>query len=83
MESKPNKAQDPSPWKAVGIVSDILITILVLTTVFAFGGRLADQYLHTGYIFTVIGFVLLIIVGYKVILRKAEVAKKKLGLDRS
>lgn len=81
MESKPNKSKDPSPWEAAAIAGDFILTILVLTTVFALGGRWLDVKFHTGFIFTVIGFVLLIVIGYRVLIRKAEKMKKKLGLN--
>jgi hypothetical protein len=81
MESVPNKSKDPTPWEAVAIAGDLILTVIVLTTVFAFGGRWVDVTLHTGYVFTIIGFVLLILIGYRVLLRKAEKMKKKLGID--
>jgi len=81
MESVPNKSKDPSPWEAAAIAGDFLLTILVLTTIFAFGGRWLDGRFHTGLLFTVIGFVLLILIGYRVLIRKAEKMKKKLGLN--
>lgn len=81
MESMPNKSKDPSPWEAAAIAGDFLLTILVLTTFFAFGGRWLDVLLHTGSLFTIIGFALLVIIGYRVLIRKAEKMKKKLGLN--
>lgn len=64
--------RDISPWEAMGLVWDILISVIVLTLVFAFGGVYLDRWLKTKFLFTAIGFVLLVIVGKKILLKKAK-----------
>lgn len=74
--SKPDR--DISIWEASGIAWDVLLTILVLTTLFAFGGIFADKHFGTRPLFTIIGFVLLAAVGYPIIKRKAQRIAKRM-----
>lgn len=71
-------SKDISIWEALGIAWDLLATVLVLTTVFALAGILADRYFHTKFLFTIIGFVLLIVIGRPVLLRKAKIITARL-----
>lgn len=64
--------RDISPWEAMGLVWDILISVIVLTLIFAFGGLYLDRWLKTKFLFTAIGFVLLVVVGKKILLKKAK-----------
>lgn len=67
-----------SIWEAIGIAGDILVTVLVLTTVFAVGGIAADRYLYTTPLFTIIGFLILIPIGYAILVKKARRIAKRL-----
>jgi len=69
-DSEPQK--DISPWEAMGLVWDILWTVVILTLIFAFGGVYLDKLAGTKFIFTVIGFILLIVIGKKILLKKAK-----------
>lgn len=71
-------SKEISIWEALGIAWDFLAIILLLTTVFAVGGVLADRYFHTKFVFTAIGFVLLIIIGRPIVLRKANTVAARL-----
>ncbi|MBD3251960.1 hypothetical protein GF380_05955 [Candidatus Uhrbacteria bacterium] len=77
MEAPKSKGREISIWEALGITSDVLITVLVLTTLFAAGGVLLDRYFQTTAVFTIIGFILLVVIGYPVIKKKAtRIAKR-------
>jgi F0F1-type ATP synthase assembly protein I len=78
MEETKKKPRGISPWEAMGITWDIVATVLILTTLFAFGGVMADRCFGTKFIFTVIGFLLLVAVGYRVILKKARRIARRL-----
>lgn len=67
-----------SIWEALGIAWDFLAIILILTTIFAIGGVFADRYFHTKFVFTLIGFILLIIIGRPIVLRKAKAVAARL-----
>lgn len=69
-DEKPQK--EISPWEAMGLVSDLVVTVIVLTLIFAFGGIYLDKLAHTKFLFTAIGFVLLLIIGKKILLKKAK-----------
>jgi F0F1-type ATP synthase assembly protein I len=64
--------KDISPWEAMGLVWDIVWTVVILTMVFAFGGVYLDKLAGTKFVFTVIGFILLILVGKVILLKKAK-----------
>lgn len=82
MEEPKKGKQDITPWEAMGITWNILATILILTTLFALGGVLADRYFGTKFIFTAIGFILLITIGYRIILKKGKrIAERLEGKD--
>lgn len=74
--------RDITIWEALGISWDILATVLILTMLFAFGGIMADRYAGTKYVFTITGFILLIIIGYRIIKKKASRIAKRLD-DRN
>jgi F0F1-type ATP synthase assembly protein I len=78
MEESKRKTNDISIWEAMGIVWDIVATVLILTTLFALGGIMMDRWLGTPYIFTAIGFILLIVLGYRIILKKGRRVAKRL-----
>ncbi len=78
MEEPNHNDSDISHWEALGITADVIATILVLTTLFAYGGVMADRFLGTKFIFTVIGFILLIVLGYRIILKKAQRIAKRM-----
>jgi F0F1-type ATP synthase assembly protein I len=61
-----------SQWEAIGLVWDIVITVIILTFVFAFGGVYLDKIAHTKFLFTAVGFVGLIFIGKKILLKKAK-----------
>jgi uncharacterized membrane protein YfcA len=61
-----------SPWEAIGLVWDLVVVVIVLTLIFAFGGVYLDKIAKTKFLFTVIGFILLIVVGRKILLKKAK-----------
>lgn len=73
-----NTDQDITIWEALRIAWDILITVLVLTTCFALGGIYLDKALGTGYVFTVIGFLLLVFIGHRVLIKKAKRVQKRM-----
>lgn len=75
--------RDISPWEAMGLVWDILITVIVLTLVFALGGIYLDRWAHTKFLFTAIGFVLLVIVGKKILMKKAKHIIDRLESDET
>lgn len=77
-ESSQPSSGEISIWEALGIAWDFLAIILLLTTIFAVGGVLADRYFHTKFVFTAIGFILLIIIGRPIILRKANIVAARL-----
>lgn len=68
-----------SPWEAMGLVWDLLITVIVLTLIFSFGGIYLDRIAKTKFIFTVIGFIGLIYVGKKILTKKAKVITDRLN----
>lgn len=70
MDEKRNR--DISYADAIGIVWDIVITVLVTTIFFAFGGRWLDNHFGTNWIFTTIGFALLILIGTGLLLKKGQ-----------
>jgi F0F1-type ATP synthase assembly protein I len=72
MEPSQKNSRDISPWEAMGLVWDIVVTVIVLTFVFAIGGVYLDKMAHTKFLFTVIGFIGLIFIGKKILLRKAK-----------
>ena len=78
MEEPKDRKKDISPWEAMGMTWDILLTVLILTAVFAFGGVMADRYFGTVFIFTALGFILLIVIGYRIVLKKARRITKRL-----
>lgn len=69
-EQEPLK--DFSPWEAMGLVWDLVWTVVILTLVFALGGVYLDKLAKTKFLFTAIGFVLLVLVGKKILLKKAK-----------
>lgn len=77
MEKRTARKKDIGYGEALGMVWDVLITLLVSTFVFALGGRWLDVRYGTGWMFTVIGFVLLILIGWRIIHKKgAAIAKR-------
>jgi len=72
------KKKDLTYAEAFGLVWDVLVTMIVVTLVFAFGGRWLDGYFHTAWVFTVIGFILLVLVGYQLIRKKGEKITKRM-----
>lgn len=74
--SEPSK--DLSIWEALGIAWDLLATVLILTTVFALAGIVADKYFHTKFLCTAVSFALLIIIGRLILLKKAKTVIAKL-----
>ena len=68
-----------SIWEALGIAWDILLTVLILTTAFALGGIYLDRLLETGYVFTIIGFILLIFIGHRVLIKKAKKVQNRMS----
>jgi F0F1-type ATP synthase assembly protein I len=78
MEEPNGKKRDISPSEAIGITWDILATVLILTTLFALGGVMADRYFGTRFIFTALGFILLAIIGYRIIIKKAKKVAKRI-----
>lgn len=71
-------SKDISIWEALGIAWNLLATVLILTTVFALAGIFADRYFHTKFLFTVIGFILLVVIGRPILLRKAKIVVARL-----
>lgn len=71
---EPDKIQqkDISPWEAMGLVWDLLITVIVLTLIFAFGGIYLDKIVKTKFVFTIIGFIALVYFGKMILLKKAK-----------
>jgi F0F1-type ATP synthase assembly protein I len=78
MEEPKKKLPGITSLEAIGITAEIIATILVLTTLFALGGVMADRHFGTKFVFTVIGFLLLVAVGYRVILKKARRIARRL-----
>ncbi|MBE7525708.1 AtpZ/AtpI family protein [Candidatus Uhrbacteria bacterium UHB] len=77
MENRTERKKDIGYGEALGMVWDVLITLLVSTFLFALGGRWLDVRYGTGWVFTVSGFVLLILVGWRIIHKKgASIAKR-------
>jgi F0F1-type ATP synthase assembly protein I len=77
-EPRPIPSTDISIWEALGIAWDLLITVLLLTTLFAVAGIFADRYFHTKFLFTAIGFILLILIGRPILLRKAKAVVRRI-----
>jgi F0F1-type ATP synthase assembly protein I len=75
-ERKPSR--DPSIWEALGIAWDLLVSVLVTATVFALLGVFLDRWFGTKYAFKIAAFILMIIVGYRVILIKGRAVAKRL-----
>lgn len=63
---------DISPWEAMGLVWDLLITVIVMTGLFAFVGVYLDRIAHTKFIFTVLSFIGLIFIGKKILTKKSK-----------
>lgn len=81
MEQKPTeqpKKEGISPWVAMEIVWDLIITVAVPTVIFALLGRWLDQRYNTGFVFLVIGLVLALLVVTKIILKKGRAIAKRL-----
>ena len=76
-EVKPSH-RDPTIWEALGIAWDLLITVLVTATVFAFLGVYGDRWLGTGYLCKIIAFFLMFVIGYRIILRKGKAIAARL-----
>jgi F0F1-type ATP synthase assembly protein I len=79
MEEPKKRTREISIWEALGMTWDILATVLILTTVFALGGVMADRYFNTKFVFTAIGFVLLVIIGRRIILKKGNRIAERLN----
>lgn len=75
-ERKPSR--DPSIWEALGIAWDLLISVLVTATGFALLGVFLDRWLGTGNVFKIIAFILMIVIGYRVILVKGRAVAKRI-----
>lgn len=71
--------KDISPWEAMGLVWDLLITVIVLTLIFAFGGVYLDRLANTKFIFTVLGFIALVFFGKKILMKKAKAIVDRLN----
>lgn len=78
MEIEKEKRADISIGEALRITWDVLITVLVLTTLFAFGGIFADKHFGSFPLCTIIGFALLVSIGYPILKRKGSVIAKRL-----
>ncbi len=78
MKEERRPSRDPSIWEAMGIAWDLIITIFVTAAVFALLGVYADRWLGTGMLFKVIAFILMIVVGYRIILTKGRAVAKRL-----
>jgi uncharacterized membrane protein YfcA len=72
MEQEKQRARGISPWEAMGLVWDLLVTIVVLTLVCAFGGVYLDRMAHTKVLFTILGFVGLIFIGKTILMKKVR-----------
>lgn len=72
MNSEQANQKEISPWEAMGLVWDLVVTVIVLTLVFAFGGVYLDKIAHTKFVFTAIGFIALIYFGKVILLKKSK-----------
>lgn len=77
MDEKPRK-DGMSPWIALGIVWDLIISVAIPTVIFALLGRWMDQRLGTGCLFLIIGLVLALLVVTKIVLKKGKTIAKRL-----
>ncbi len=76
-EEKPSR-RDPTIWEALGIASDLLATVLITATVFALLGVFADKWFGTKYVFKIVAFILMFVVGYRIIVMKGKAVAKRL-----
>ena len=72
MDEKIPETQVVRAWKATSFVWEILLSIIVPTTVFALGGRWLDQRWHSSPVFLILGLVLALALAYAIVLRKAK-----------
>lgn len=71
--------RDPTIWEALGIVWDLLASITVTAIIFALLGVYADKWLGTKYVFKIVAFILMGIIGYRLIVKKAKAIAKRLN----
>lgn len=72
MSSEQEDQKEISPWEAMGLVWDLVVTVIVLTLIFAFGGVYLDKIMKTKFLFTGIGFVALIYFGKVILIKKSK-----------
>jgi uncharacterized membrane protein YfcA len=82
MEDSKRRKGEITIWEAVGYTWDILLTVLIVTGAFAFGGVWLDKRFGTVVLFTVISFALLIPVGYVLMKKKAKNLTKRMGEEK-
>lgn len=78
MEGTGKNGKDIGYGEAMGMVWDVLVTLLVSTLLFALGGRWMDARFGTRWIFTALGFILLALFGYAIIKKKGTSIAKRL-----
>jgi ATP synthase protein I len=71
-------AREPSPWRALGEVATVGITLVVATVIGLAGGYYGDRWLGTSPWLTLIGLVLGIAAGFVSLFRSVKAAEREL-----
>lgn len=72
MSTEHEDQKEISPWEAMGLVWDLVVTVIVLTLIFALGGVYLDRIANTKFLFTGIGFIALIYFGKIILIKKSK-----------
>ena len=67
-----NNRREPSPWEALEIAWDLLLSIAVPIVLFGFGGRWLDERYDRTPIFTIIGLILAFTVMARIVYKKGK-----------
>ena len=70
--------REPSPWRALGEVATVGITLVVATVLGLAGGYYGDRWLGTSPWLTLIGLVLGIAAGFVSLFRSVKAAEREL-----
>ncbi|HEY3064236.1 MAG TPA: AtpZ/AtpI family protein [Methylomirabilota bacterium] len=70
--------REPSPWRALGEVATVGITLVVATVIGLAGGYYGDRWLGTSPWLTLIGLVLGIAAGFVSLFRSVKAAEREL-----
>jgi F0F1-type ATP synthase assembly protein I len=71
--------RDPTIWEALGIAWDLLASVTVTAIIFALLGVFADRWFGTKYVFKIVAFILMGIIGYRIIVKKGRAIANRLN----